>query len=199
MDPVLFSSASSEYGTPAEIFDPVADALGLNFDAAASHENHKLPHYATMAGTFTQHFSTPSQRTMTDGLEAPWSPLRVWCNPPYGRDVVHWVQKAALEHRKGCPVVAMLLPARTDTDWFHRWVAPYAEVHFLMGRIKFIGTASSAPFPSIIAVYAPEIHIAPGDIMARRWDPRSGPFESAVSTIKTFDNGRSVRQRSPSL
>ena len=179
VDAVRYSSASGEYGTPPEIFDPVRDALSLNFDAAASHENYKLPHYATVDGTFKHHFSTPSRVTVNDGLTAPWKGLRVWLNPPYGRGIGAWVQKCAHE-RNRAQVIAVLLPARTDTDWFHRWVAPFAEVTFLMGRIRFEGTPSSAPFPSIVAVYSPDIHVAPGDILARRWDPKTGPFESAI-------------------
>lgn len=197
MDKVLFSSTASEYGTPPEVFNPVCGALGLNFDAAASHENHKLPHYATVDGTYKHYFTTPSRTTGNDGLEAPWKGLRVWLNPPYGRGIDAWVRKAAQE-RLRAQVVAVLLPARTDTDWFHRWVAPYAEVTFLMGRIRFEGTPSSAPFPSIIAVYSPDIHVAAGDLLARRWDFKTGPFVSAVAPgIEKF-NGTKTRHSAPS-
>lgn len=190
VDKVLYSSASSEYGTPDYIFEPVRAALGLDFDGAASHENHKLPYYATKDGVFRKNHSTPAHvdREYHDGLTVPWADKRVFLNPPYGVETSVWVRKTVHEKAQ---VAALLLPARVDTDWFHRWVAPYAEVTFIMGRIKFEGMPSSAPFPSIIAVYSPGLHIAPGEILARRWDPRSGPFESAVS-IENSD-GRSAR------
>lgn len=74
-------------------------------------------------------------------------------NPPYGREIGAWVEKAA--RSQACAVVA-LLPARTDTAWFHLWVAPFAELQFLRGRIRFDGAGgarSPAPFPSVVAIY----------------------------------------------
>lgn len=50
-------------------------------------------------------------------------------------------------------VVVMLLPARTDTKWFHEYVLPYAEIYFIKGRLKFGDSKNSAPFPSMIAVF----------------------------------------------
>lgn len=207
----MFSSASTEYSTPPEIFEPIEDALHLNFDAAASHDNHRTPHYATQDGVFTKHFSTAYRYPVEeDGLTTTWEGFRVWCNPPYGRDIGEWVKKAAL----GKPnVAALLLPARTETEWFQRWVAPYAEVHFLMGRVKFWGhmdscwgglpvfgaeegegmrvltreapdhpvhRLSAAPFPSIVAVYSPSIVVPQGRVLGRTWDFRTGAFESAA-------------------
>ena len=72
-----------------------------------------------------------------------------WCNPPYGREVGKWVQKAA---ESGCTVV-MLLPARTDTKWFHEYIYGRAEVRFVRGRLKFGGSKNSAPFPSMVVVF----------------------------------------------
>jgi DNA N-6-adenine-methyltransferase (Dam) len=177
---VLWSSAETEYGTPEYIWQPVVDALSLEYDAAASHENHVLPVYSTMDGTWTKHWSTPSRRGTSEGtkngLEAAWS-LGTWCNPPYGRGITEqWCRKAALEVKSGrCPMAALLLPSRTDTDWYHRWVVPYATVYQLMGRIKFIGAKDSAPFPSIIAVYSPGMSVPQGTVLSRTWDPKSEP------------------------
>lgn len=145
---VMFSSAATEYGTPPEIFEPIQDAMQLNFDAAASHENHRLPHYATKDGEFMKHFTTPSVvRGVKDGLDARWEGQRTWCNPPYGKGIEDWVKRAAQAVYTGnlhpdevdYTSVAMLLPARTETSWFQRWVAPYAVVHFIMGRVRFWG------------------------------------------------------------
>lgn len=74
-------------------------------------------------------------------------------NPPYGREIVQWVEKARSEAEMGALVVG-LLPARTDTRWWQGHVAGHADVRFLAGRLKFGGTKNSAPFPSAIAVWA---------------------------------------------
>jgi len=71
-------------------------------------------------------------------------------NPPYGREIEKWVRKAALS-----PAITVgLLPARTDTKWFHLWVQPYAsEIRFIPGRVKFGNSRNSAPFPSIVVIW----------------------------------------------
>ena len=56
-----------------------------------------------------------------------------WCNPPYGREIGKWVEKAATSNTK----VVMLLPARTDTKWFHEWILHKADIYFIKGRLKF--------------------------------------------------------------
>jgi site-specific DNA-methyltransferase (adenine-specific) len=75
-------------------------------------------------------------------------------NPPYGRDLGKWVKKAADEAKRGATVVA-LLPARTDTKWFHDHIykKPYVQIEFLKGRLKFGSSKNSAPFPSMIVVF----------------------------------------------
>ena len=78
----------------------------------------------------------------------------VWCNPPYGRNVGRWVQKAS-ETAKAGDVVVMLLPARTDTAWFHDLIWQKAEVRFVRGRLKFGGCKNAAPFPSMVVVFRP--------------------------------------------
>lgn len=153
---VMWGSASTEYTTPAEIFEPIQDAMALNFDAAASHENHRLPEYATQDGVYIKYFSTPHKIVEyrgenSSGLRARWEGHRTWCNPPYGRGIEEWVKMAAKavypgnlgEGEELTTSVAMLLPARTETDWFQRWVAPYAVVHFIMGRVRFWGHLES--------------------------------------------------------
>ena len=208
VDEVLFASGSTEHVTPEYVCRSVIEALALNFDAAATHENAKLPYYATKEGIFRRNFSTPAhvERESHDGLSVPWTGKRVWLNPPYSRGregTEAWVRKAAIECStilRRCLVAAVLLPARTETDWFQRWVFPYAEVHFIMSRISFEGhdakdgeivcghspsdpihpLKSNAPFPSVIAVYSPLLRIRPGQVLARTWDPRTGDFESGV-------------------
>lgn len=79
---------------------------------------------------------------------------RVFCNPPYGRGVTEkWVQKSYAESRKPNTLVVCLLPARTDTRWFHDFVLNKAEVRFVRGRLKFGAGKDAAPFPSIVVIY----------------------------------------------
>lgn len=133
---VLFSSRSDLWETPKELFDELNSEFHFDLDACALPENAKCPRYYS-----------PDQ----DGLLQPWDGA-VWCNPPYGRDVGRWVQKAARSALSGATVV-MLLPARTDTRWFHKWIYRKAEIRFLRGRLKFGGAKNSAPFPSMICIF----------------------------------------------
>ena len=134
----LFSSAKMDWETPQDFFDKANENLGpFHLDAAASEDNHKCPMYFDMA---------------TDALKQPWHKYgNVWCNPPYGRNIIHWVKKASGEARLGGYVV-MLLPSRTDTKWFHQYCANQ-RVIFIEGRLKFVGAESSAPFPSILVIF----------------------------------------------
>ena len=75
-----------------------------------------------------------------------------WCNPPYGKEIGKWVRKAYEESQMGAKVV-MLLPARTDTRWFHDYIVDKAKVRFIKGRLKFGDAKNSAPFPSMIVVF----------------------------------------------
>lgn len=172
---LMFSSKRGEYTTPQHIFAPVQKRLLLTFDAAASEAQHLLPNYASELGTFTKNFTTASKRSDATGLDpASWDGRRVWCNPPYGRGLEDWVRMAATCKPE---VAALLLPSRTETSWFQRWVAPYAEVYFIMGRISFLdadGTKlDAAPFPNILAVYQPGVWVPRGRVSGFTWDPRT--------------------------
>ena len=82
----------------------------------------------------------------------------VWCNPPYS-DITSWVRKAHEEVSSGrCEVVVMLVPARTDTRWFHDWCYNKrgVEIEFVKGRLKFGGAKHNAPFPSMVVVFRRE-------------------------------------------
>lgn len=82
-----------------------------------------------------------------DGLSKDWTGEIVWMNPPYGRNVGKWIEK--LSKNKG----VALLPARTDTRWFHDYINLKATIRFLRGRVKFDGGQNSAPFPSMIVIF----------------------------------------------
>ena len=90
-----------------------------------------------------------------DGLKHPWKGT-VWCNPPYGRGIGQWVRRALFASVSGSTVV-MLLPARTDTKWFHDYIYKRnnVEIRFIRGRLKFGGSKNSAPFPSMVVVFMP--------------------------------------------
>lgn len=81
---------------------------------------------------------------------------RVFCNPPYGRTIGEWVRKASEESKKPGTIVVMLLPARTDTRWFHDYIYHQADIDFLKGRLKFGGAKTSAPFPSMVVTFNPQ-------------------------------------------
>lgn len=74
---------------------------------------------------------------------------RNFVNPPYGRGLYQWIELAWRN-----PLSVMLLPARTDTKWFHDIVLPYAsEIRFIKGRLKFGDAVNSAPFPSMVVIF----------------------------------------------
>lgn len=124
--------------TPQDFFDFLNGIFRFDLDVCALPENAKCERYYT-----------PSD----DGLKNPWRG-GVWCNPPYGKDIINWVRKASEEYVKPyCRFIVMLLPARTDTKWFQEYVYPYARLWFVDGRLRFGGAQTSAPFPSMVAVY----------------------------------------------
>src|SRR5262249_39145220 len=86
-----------------------------------------------------------------DGLRQPWTG-RVFCNPPYGRVIAEWVAKAKAAAATTAELVVLLVPARTDTRWWHEHVAD-AEGGFLPGRVRFVEAKSGAPFPSAVVVF----------------------------------------------
>jgi phage N-6-adenine-methyltransferase len=134
---VLFTSATDEWPTPQSLFDSLDRLFHFSLDPCATPENAKCKKY------FTKEI---------DGLKQDWRGLVVFCNPPYGREVGKWTRKAYEASQAGALVV-LLIPARTDTAWFHTWVQYKAEVHFLRGRLTFGDAEHSAPFPSLIAIY----------------------------------------------
>lgn len=136
LDKVLFSSKSDLWSTPQDFFNKLDQEFHFDLDVCALPENAKCGNYYT-----------PEQ----DGLAQEWNGT-CWCNPPYGREVGKWVEKAYLSACDGATVV-MLLPARTDTKWFHDYIYGKADVRFVRGRLKFGDSNNSVPFPSMVAVF----------------------------------------------
>ena len=77
----------------------------------------------------------------------------MFCNPPYGKEIKHWVEKSFNEGKKQNTKVVMLIPARTDTKYFHEFIYNKAEIRFVKGRLKFGACKNSAPFPSMVVVF----------------------------------------------
>ena len=133
---MMFSSKTDLWETPQNFFDRLNDEFCFETDVCALPENAKCAKYYT-----------PEQ----DGLAQTWTGV-CWCNPPYGRQIGKWVAKASDSAQNGATVV-MLLPARTDTRWFHRYIYGKAEIRFVPGRLKFGRSRNSAPFPSMVCVF----------------------------------------------
>ena len=129
----LFTSATDLWETPQAFFDALDAEFGFDLDVCALPENAKCRRYYT-----------PED----DGLSQEWTGV-CWCNPPYGREIGKWVRKAA----QSDATVVMLLPARTDTRWFHDYIYGHAEIRFIPGRLKFGGAKNSAPFPSMVCIF----------------------------------------------
>lgn len=143
MNKALLSSKKMDWRTPQAFFDDLNREFHFVLDAAAMPENAKC----------TQYF-TPE----TDGLSWSWDVGgSVFCNPPYGRKIGKWVQKAYSEYVRGGVTIVMLIPARTDTSYFHDYIYGKAEIRFLRGRLKFEdenGVAMNpAPFPSMVVIF----------------------------------------------
>lgn len=134
----LMSSATEDWATPDDLFNRLDAEFGFDLDVCAAEWNHKTPRFFDKA---------------VDGLSQEWSGV-CWMNPPYGREIGKWMRKA-LESARGGATVVCLVPARTDTAWWHDY-ADKGEVRFLRGRVKFVspnGPQQSAPFPSAVVVF----------------------------------------------
>jgi len=127
-------SKSNNWGTPIEFYNKLDKEFKFDFDPC------------------------PYKNTF-DGLMIDWKKSN-YVNPPYN-NIELWAVKCRQEQMKG-NLSVLLIPARTDTNYFHKYILPYAEIRFVKGRLKFISldekskTISCAPFPSILCIYRPE-------------------------------------------
>lgn len=137
---VHFSSQTGEWATPQWLFDELNNEFGFTLDVCALPDNAKCEKYYT-----------PD----VDGIKQSWENNTCWMNPPYGREISKWVQKAYKESRQS--TVVCLLPARTDTRWWHDYCMK-GEIRFLRGRLKFGQAKNSAPFPSAIVIFRPALN-----------------------------------------
>ena len=132
---VHFSSATDLWATPQWFFDQLNHEFNFDLDVCANDENAKCARYFTIDD---------------DGLSQDWKGS-CWMNPPYGRQIGKWMRKAYESAQDGATVVC-LVPARTDTKWWHDY-AIKGDVRFIRGRLKFGGSKNSAPFPSAVVIF----------------------------------------------
>lgn len=134
---VHFSSQTNEWATPQDFFDKLNEEFNFTLDPCATSENAKVSKFYTQED---------------DGLVQDWTGEVVFCNPPYGREIKHWVKKAYDSNA----TTVMLIPARTDTSYWHNFIHDKAEIRFIRGRLKFGDSKNPAPFPSAVVIFRPK-------------------------------------------
>ena len=135
----MFSSKSNDWGTPQNFYDKLNNSFGpFTLDPCSDGQNNKTDNYFTKE---------------QNGLSQDWSGNKVFMNPPYGRAIKDWLKKAYEEGQKPNTTVVCLIPARTDTKYWHDYVMNAQAVYFVKGRLKFGDSNNSAPFPSAVIVF----------------------------------------------
>lgn len=134
----LFSSNTDLWATPTAFFKQLDQRFHFTLDPCANEENHKCPKFYTKED---------------DGLAQDWGGERVFGNPPYGSEIKQWVKKCHDEAQKPNTLVVMLIPARTDTSYFHDYIYHKADLEFVRGRLHFNDGPQGAPFPSMVVIF----------------------------------------------
>jgi phage N-6-adenine-methyltransferase len=138
---VMGSSKNMLWPTPQKWFDYLDLEFGFTLDPCCEHETAKCDkHY------------TPEE----DGLSKSWANERVFMNPPYGREIGPWMEKAYTECRDNVALVVAFVPARVDTKWWHSFAAKATEIRFPVGRVKN-ENGQAWPFPVAILVFRPRL------------------------------------------
>ena len=138
----LMTSNKDNWETPQNVFDELDGEFHFTLDPCSTHENAKCEKHYTVE---------------ENGLVQSWKGETVFCNPPYGKEIGKWVKKAYDEWKINGTKIVMLIPARTDTKYFHDYIYHNAELRFIKGRIKFEingnNFGSCATFPSMIVIF----------------------------------------------
>lgn len=134
----MMTSNSNEWATPIKFFKELNKEFEFTLDPCATKENAKCKKYYTKED---------------NGLTKDWNGERVFCNPPYGREIQYWVKKCYEENKSNNTFIVMLIPARTDTSYFHDYIYHKQEIRFIRGRLKFNDGKNPAPFPSMIVIF----------------------------------------------
>ena len=164
MRSVMFSSKRLDHGTPDDMFKQLNREFHFTLDVCANRSNAMVKKFLTK---------------YDDGLRTPWTNQTCWMNPPYGREIPKWIEKAFHEAEKNNATVVCLVPARTDTKWFWDYCIR-GEIRLIKGRLRFKGTSSSAPFPSMVVIFRPKVN--------------SGRNVKGIRTPR-WNGNRSVRKR----
>lgn len=137
----MMTSNKNYWETPQKLFEELDEEFHFTLDPCSTDENAKCSHHYTEDD---------------DGLRQNWGGESVFCNPPYGhKETAIWVEKAYLEAKKPNTLVVMLIPSRTDTKWFHKYIYKQHEIRFIKGRVKFEidgKPKNASTFPSMIVV-----------------------------------------------
>lgn len=144
-----FSSEDQTWETPKDFYDKLNKEFNFTLDPCCSELTAKCDNYYTVED---------------DGLSKSWQGHTVFMNPPYGREIKHWVKKAHDEFILGNCTIVALIPSRTDTTYWHEYIFPLyyqnnIEIRFLKGRLKFGNSKNSAPFPSAVIVFKKDLKI----------------------------------------
>jgi phage N-6-adenine-methyltransferase len=134
---VYHTHQTTEWGTPASFYAQLHAEFGFTLDVCATAMNAKCARFYT---------------AQEDGLQQVWTGV-CWANPPYGRQLAAWMRKAYESAGDGTTVVC-LVPARTDTRWWHHY-AVRGEIRYVQGRLTFGGAANPAPFPNAVVIFRP--------------------------------------------
>jgi len=138
----MFSSKSDNWYTPKDFFKSLDNKFNFTLDPCADAVSSKCEKYYT---------------EKDNGLLRDWQGESVFVNPPYTRGAIkQWVKKCYEEAKKEGTKVVCLIPARTDTKYWHSYCMKAKEIYFVQGRLKFdspTGTQNSAPFPSAVIVF----------------------------------------------
>ena len=120
----MFSSKTPEWETPRDLFNRLNERWDFTLDPCCTASSAKCNKFYTIE---------------EDGLKQDWSGHRVFMNPPYGRKISKWVEKAYIEGNKAGTTVVCLIPSRTDTKYWHNYCMKANEIYFVKGRLKFGG------------------------------------------------------------
>ena len=142
IDKCLLSTGKDEWETPLDFFNQLDSEFHFTLDPCCTEKNAKCKKFYTKDD---------------DGLRQTWKDEVVFINPPYSKRTKTnlgqeaWIKKAYEESAHATCV--MLIPARTDTKAFHKYIYGKAEIRFLKGRLKFSGAKNAAPFPSMVVIF----------------------------------------------
>lgn len=138
----LMTSNRDDWETPWALFNELDKEFHFTLDPCSSDSNAKCKKHYTIK---------------ENGLKQSWKDEIVFCNPPYGSEIKHWVKKAHDEWKNNYATVVMLIPARTDTKYFHDYIYKQAELRFIKGRVKFEicgdNFGKGATFPSMVVIF----------------------------------------------